>query len=192
MPSPKPRGHLTNRSTSAPFRDRGSGADDQEVAGWLDRLDRLLSKTAATVPEQIAAYVRLDPDLPDSEIARSVRGVRGRRDAAALVARVRGNLAAGHDPGRGLPDVVTAERVGVRRHRPARRPRGEPWRPPMPTSPPPRPRARECMCGAELAPTEAGCCVGCAVMLVVELGHDHDKIAAFYGDAARLDAALDA
>jgi hypothetical protein len=192
MAAPNRRGHL-QRERSAPFRDRGSGADEREVDKWLRRLDRALAETDASVPELVAAHVRLDPEMGDREITLRVVGLRGRPDGEAIVARVRANLAAGREPGHGLA-VEAAVRPRPRRHHRAHPEAVSPvWRPPVPTTPPPsRPaqRRRECVCGTELAPTEAGCCLGCAVLLVVE-GIDRAKIARFYGDPARLDAALD-
>jgi hypothetical protein len=110
VPAPHRRGHLSNRSTAAPFRDRGTGLSDRAIARTLDSLDRV--DADASVAEVVAAYLAMDVPMTDAEIAAAVRGLAGRPDAEAVVARVRANMAAGHDPGRGIAPTPATETGG--------------------------------------------------------------------------------
>jgi hypothetical protein len=95
MPSPKPRGHL-RRDGATPFRSRPPGMSDQAMARVLARLDKLGGGADSPWPDQVAAHLSIDPMLTDDTLA-------GRFNvSAALVARVRANMAAGRPPGRGI------------------------------------------------------------------------------------------
>jgi hypothetical protein len=96
MPTPNKRGHLSNRATAQPFRARGTGMPDRRIARLLARLDELGGGATSPVPDRIAAHLSIDPMLTDETLA-------GRFNvSAALVARVRANVAAGRPPGRGI------------------------------------------------------------------------------------------
>lgn len=113
---------------------RGRGQlSDAEAARVLRKLGRAVPGDVS-VPEAVAAHLRMDPGLSDDEIVARIRGL----DDSALVARVRANLAAGHPPGHGLS--TEAEQA----QQPAK-PRA--WvkpaqPPPVPSTPPPRPRTQ--------------------------------------------------
>jgi hypothetical protein len=87
------------RSGSADLlASRGRGMSDAEAARTLRRLGQAVPDLDVSVPQAIAAHVRLHPEWTDIEVARRIRGC----DDPALVALVRGNLAAGHPPDRGI------------------------------------------------------------------------------------------
>jgi hypothetical protein len=69
---------------------------DQAMARVLARLDKLGGGAESPWPDQIAAHLSIDPMLTDETLA-------GRFNvSAALVARVRANVAAGRQAGRGI------------------------------------------------------------------------------------------
>jgi hypothetical protein len=94
MPAPHKRGHLSNRDGAAPFRARPPGLSDHGAASILGKLDRQLPELETSIDSLVAAHLRQHPELIDDDIARRIRGL----DDSARVARVRGMLAAGHDP----------------------------------------------------------------------------------------------
>jgi hypothetical protein len=69
---------------------------DRGAASTLGRLDEA-PELHTSIDSLIAAYLRQHPDLSDGDIVRRIRGL----DDPARVVRVRGMLAAGHDPDSG-------------------------------------------------------------------------------------------
>jgi hypothetical protein len=105
---------------------------DSSIARTLRKLERADAKPASVV-ETAASFMRLNPRLTDDDIAS------GLQCDPALVARVRGNLAAGRPPTHGL------ERPSLRAHGP------EPASEPPPRSTPALPAA-----GATAPPRACG------------------------------------
>jgi hypothetical protein len=118
MPGPNRRGHISNRASAGPFRVRPPGMPDRAIVGVLKRLDELGGGADSPWPEQCAAHLSIDPMLTDDTLA-------GRFNvSAALVARVRANMAAGRPPGRGIDHDAVYPRQEPSRA--ARRPAGTP------------------------------------------------------------------
>jgi hypothetical protein len=136
VPAPGRRGRISNRVGSVPFRDRGTGLSDRGVASILDKLDRALPELDTSIDSLIAAHLRQQPELTDDAIVCRIHGL----DDPARVARVRGLLAAGHDPD--TPGVNTRHLEG-------------PTRAAGSSTPPEHSAARSgthARCGATLAP----------------------------------------
>jgi hypothetical protein len=111
MPAPSPRGHLSNRKTPPPFRSRPRGMKDGQITQVLGKLDEALPPLEVSIPSTIAAFLRLHPEMSDSDVMRRIRGL----DDVAEVQRIRGLLAAGRDPDRppdrrDEPESVSATR----------------------------------------------------------------------------------
>jgi hypothetical protein len=135
MPSPKPRGHL-RRDGAAPFRSRPGTASPAAMARLLRRLQELGGSAAASIPEQVAAHLAIDPLLTDATLAQRFSV------DEPLIARVRANIASGRPPGHGLLAESPPDRPGA--------PETGPERAGVPPGPPGPPRAAQPLSCGEL------------------------------------------
>lgn len=129
----------------------------------VERVWRRLDAGAYTVPELVAAQLAADPAATDEVIARRVRGVHD----PAIVARVRGNVAAGRPPGHGL-----AQRPPTVPGAPSALPPAV-WVPPVPTTPPPVPQAPPpgppcAICGKPIIDLAGWCDDECEALAVAQ------------------------
>jgi hypothetical protein len=86
---------------------RGAGGISQKRAAELLESLARFDDGETSIAEQIAAVVSLEPAITDEAVAIWCRGLARRTDAEAIVAQVRGNLAAGRPAGHGLPGEIT-------------------------------------------------------------------------------------
>ena len=131
MPPPGRRAQISNRAGPAPFRNRPRGVTDQAIRSTLKKLDRADAKPGS-VAETAASFIRLNKRLTDDDIAE------GLQCDPALVAQVRGNLAAGRPPGHGLAADGTPLRTHAPESAPPSSPRAQPPPPAARATAPPR------------------------------------------------------
>jgi hypothetical protein len=87
-------------------RRAAGGISPQRAAELLEDLARF-DDGDGSMAEQVAAVVSLQPAITDKQVAVWCRGLARRTDAEAIVAQVRGNLAAGRPAGHGLPGEIS-------------------------------------------------------------------------------------